>query len=862
MSAGRRRLRGASCALLAGLAALPALSGCDGEPAPPPEPPALLRLWREGLADVQVATAPPPAAAERVLVDLAAADGQSWSVISAPASPNATSIPVQPLRLAPGDELPAGALGVVHTLECRPGEALALRVRARALDAAPGKPFLIGAAIELRRPFDASQGLGVDEVAKLADPRSSATHVLTGAWDPARLELHADFVVDRWTAQLALVLLVPPPHEARTVAIDALQLVARPVGAHLRALGELPRMTRLDPRGAVRVAFDGDWREGLLALPGTRYTFTLPADTRERRLDLSLGVAPRDAALLGAVRLRIEADGQPLLDETLVSPTRPEQPAWRDTSLALPAGCKVLAFSAEGRGEDPPPAVFGHPSLRARVPAAAATAPGAAGANGTKATSGTTSNSRRPNIVLISLDTLRPDHLGCYGGSREVSPRLDALAAQGLRFTQAYSVSSYTLPSHASMLTGQFPAVHGAVAPRDHLDPSCSPFLARLLADAGYVTAAFTGGGYVSPSYGFAEGFDRYSVNDPVWALDSLRGRMLLASGEERNGERAASKLALLRRYAAPMVESWIERQQDGVPFFLFLHTYIAHNYAPDKQRLEQFGLLGPQDVEEPFTHHKDRDRYNDGGPFPEGAETLRASLRKEYLRYYDATIAMADEFVGDVLDALERAGLSRDTIVIVTSDHGEEFGEHAFFGHGVTLYEPAVRVPLIARLPERLAAASGLSRQPAVLDGPVSQVDYAPWILHLVGLQPDPRMAAPAPFGPTSLDPPARGTLVMELDTETNRLSALRDGSLKLIHLATGKSPGLAPDSSLLFDIAQDAAESADLGGASPDGEQRLTLLKEFDHRAHGARADCISADQLIDAETHESLQQLGYNY
>ena len=854
MSAVGRRVRGATRAPLL-LVALRLLVACGGEPAPapPPEPPALLRLWREGLAGVQVATAPQPAASERVLLDLAAPDGQAWSVISAPASPTATSIPVQPLRLAPGDELPAGALGVVHTLECRPGEALALRVRARALDAAPGKPFLIGAAIELRRPFDASEGLGVDEVAKLVDPRSSATHALTGAWDPAHLELHADFVVDRATVQLALVLLVPRPNEARAVAVDGLQLVARPVAAHLRALGEFPRLTRLDPRGAVRVALDGEWREGLLALPGTRYSFTLPADARERRLDLSLGVAPRDPALSGSVRLRVEADGQPLLDETLHAPTRPEQPAWRDTTLALPAGCKTLAFSAEGQGDDPPPAVFGHPSVRARV--AIAGGAGAGGANEAKA--------RRPNVVLISLDTLRPDHLGCYGGSKEVSPRLDALAAQGLRFSQAYSVSSYTLPSHASMLTGQYPAVHGAVDRRDHLDPSCSPFLARLLADAGYVTAAFTGGGYVSPTYGFAEGFDRYSVNDPVWALDELRGRMLLATGEERNGERASAKLALLRRYAAPMIASWIERQQDGVPFFLFLHTYIAHNYAPDKQRLEQFGLLGEQDLQEPFTHHKDRDRYNDGGPFPEGAEALRASLRKEYLAYYDATIAMADEFVGGVLDALERAGLARDTIVIVTSDHGEEFGEHAFFGHGETLFEAAVRVPLIARLPERLAAApGGARRQPAVLDGPVSQVDYAPWILRLVGVKADPRMSAPAPFGPTSADPPARTTLVMELDTERNQLSALRDGALKLIHLIDGKSPGLTTDGGVLFDIAQDASESADLGGASPDAQQRLALLQAFHELAQRARADCVAPERPVDAETREFLQQIGYGY
>ena len=818
------------------LALLLLLAACDQPSPPPAAPPALLRLWREGLDLAQVTTAPPPAGTGRVLFDLATEAGSAWQLVPRPT--DSDHIRLVALRFEPGDTLPSDALAIVHTLDCRPGEALSLRVRARALEAQPGRPLVAGALLELRRPLHGDV-VAVEDVTGLVDLRSRATHVLEGPWDPAGLDLRADLVVDRSTVQLALVLFVPQEGEAGGLAIDALQLVARPIAAHLAAQGEFPRLTRLDPRGAVRVALDRDWREGLLALPGTRYAFTLPTDARERRLDLSLGVAPRAAALEGGVRLRVEADGTLLLDETREAPSRPEEPAWRDTSLVLPAGTRTLTLSAEGVGAEPPLVVLGHPAVRAREPA------------------------RRPNVVLISLDTLRPDRLGCYGGRGGVSPRLDALAAEGLRFTQAYSTTSYTLPSHASMLTGQWPARHGAVDRFDRLDPSCSPFLARMLADAGYATAAFTGGGYVSPTYGFAEGFDRYSENDPVWALDELRGRMLLETLEKLTAEPASAERALLRRYAAPSVTSWIERQQDGVPFFLFLHTYIAHNYAPDRQRLEQFGLFDEQGREEPF-NHQDRERYNGGGPFPEGEAALRAAIRDDYLPYYDATIAMADEFVGGVLDALERAGLERDTLVLVTSDHGEEFGEHAFFGHGESLYEPAVRIPLIVRLPGSLAGPAGGARQPAVLDGPVSQVDFAPWILRLLALEPDPRMSSPRPFDATSLDPPARGTLVMELDTEDRKLSAVRDGPLKLIHLERlerGSARGVPVGGHRLFDVVQDALEIDDLGaGTAGAAQQRFALLEAFHAAAELAREGCAPVASEIDRETDAHLRALGY--
>jgi arylsulfatase A-like enzyme len=796
-------------------------AGCgDGAAPPAAAPPALVRLWREGLGAAQVTPASTPAAEERLLFDLAAEGGSAGWYAVAPAATGET-LALLPAEVAPGLTLRPGVnLGVMRVLPCRPGEALSLRLTARALGQAPVAPLTVAAVVELREPIDPGAGLGPEQVARFVDASRSASHTLSGVLGAQAVELRSDFVVDRLATQLAVSLALPKPGEAQGLVIESLQLVARPLAAHLAGGGSFPRLTSLGERGAVRVALDHDWREGLLALPGASYAFTLGADARPRRLDLSLGVAPREGSIAGSLRLRVECDGQTLLDETRSAPARPEHPAWSDTTRALPAGATRLVLSAEGLGPDPPLAVFGHPTLRAHAPDA------------------------RPNVVLISLDTLRPDRLGCYGGAVGLSPRLDALAAEGLRFAQAYSTTSYTLPSHASMLTGQYPAFHGAVDPRDRLSAQRSPFLARLLAEAGYVTAAFTGGGYVSPAYGFAEGFDRYSDNDPVWALDTLRGRMLI---DKPGWEPLAGHVARLRRYAAPSVGSWIERQRDGVPFFLFLHTYIVHNYAPDRQRIERFGLLDELGRERPFDHHE-RERFNAGEAASQQAVTA------DYLPYYDATIAMADEFVGGVLDALERSGQARNTLVIVTSDHGEEFGEHGHFGHGESLYEPDVRIPLIVRLP------ASATRQPAVLDEPVSLIDLAPWILREVGLEPDARMSAPAPFGVTRLSPPGRSTVIIELDTEENHLSAVREGSQKLLRLQRGKARGLSLGEGRLYDLDADPGESHDLGGQSEPALRRAAMLEAFHSQAEQARAGQQDIDSPIDRETQDKLNQQGY--
>ncbi|MHC5209489.1 MAG: sulfatase-like hydrolase/transferase [Planctomycetota bacterium] len=740
--------------------------------------------------------------------------------------------PLLPLALDEGAIRLARDAGIaaVAWVPVLPGEALSVRLGLRASGEFPEQDVPLASVVELREPLDPAEGLVARDIPYLFDPGRSAMHVLQGPLRRRTETLRSDFVAASTTRAVAVYVLTPQQDATREVIVDALDVVRVPVGRLVAEGGDFPRLERVGDHGAVRLYLDRDERDGVLALPGSRSVFRLPDDGRARRLDFSLGVAPRSEELHGALRVRVQADGQTLFDTLCRAPTDPEQPAWSDQVVELPVGARRLVLSAEGEGDDPPLVVWGHPVVRARVAAP-----------------------KRPNIVLISLDTLRADHLGCYGGPPGLSPRLDVLADEGLLFANAYSTSSYTLPSHGSMLTGQYPALHGAVDISDVLDPDRSPFLARALAREGYVTAAFTGGGYVATAYGFGPGFDRYSHNDPVWAVDGVRGRQLI---ETVSWELLPVQLPLLRRYATPMVTDWLEQQTDGVPFFAFLHTYVVHNFAPDRRRLEEHGLLGADGEEEPFDH-RDRALYN-VGKLPDSAE-VRARITEQYVPYYDATIAMADEFVGAVLDALERAGVAENTMVIVTSDHGEEFGEHAFFGHGESLYEANVRIPMIVRMP---AGPDG-ARPQGVIEQPISLVDLAPWILRTAGATPDPRMSARPPLGADTLDPPGRSTVVTELDTRVNRLSAVREGSLKLHLLHEGALRGLAEGvGSVSFDLGVDPDEQHPLAGEPPAAVDFRELIGWLHSAAEALGPSSSGSPDLahMDPEVREMLEQLGY--
>lgn len=261
------------------------------------------------------------------------------------------------------------------------------------------------------------------------------------------------------------------------------------------------------------------------------------------------------------------------------------------------------------------------------------------------------------NVVLISMDTVRADHLGTYGYERPTSPNVDRLARRSFVFENAMSQSAWTLPAHGSMMTGVYPGRLGVTHyPAARRLPRSVPMLAEAFKEAGYATAGFTGGGFVAGHFGFSRGFDKYVS----------KGRRF-----EHN---------------MPQALEWLAENK-GRPFFLFLHGYNAHrpyySLAADK---EAVGL--PSDApreRRAFCLKGNRER-------PENLE--------EIVRYYDAALHSGDRQVGRFLDALKQKRLMKDTIILITSDHGDEFFEHGNCDHVRFLYREVINVPYILYVP------------------------------------------------------------------------------------------------------------------------------------------------------------------
>ena len=282
---------------------------------------------------------------------------------------------------------------------------------------------------------------------------------------------------------------------------------------------------------------------------------------------------------------------------------------------------------------------------------------------------------REMNIILISLDTLRADHLGIEGYFRDTSPNIDALAKQGVYFKEAIATAPWTLPSHRAIFTGLFPSFQKAVVKKEQRPMEMLPPEKRMLTEFlylnGYVTQAFTAGGYVAAQWGFFRGFDRY------------------VEVRRKNTKNASSLF--------PRATMWIEAQRDK-KFFLFLHTFDIH--APYQQRYFLKGLDQPSKVE--------------------GA-----------VARYDSGIRYVDKFIGQLKEKLDELGLTENTILILTSDHGEELWQRDNpHSHGHTLYDDLLRIPLLFYCPSKF--------KPRLISGmQVQSTDIMPTILDLIGVTP-----------------------------------------------------------------------------------------------------------------------------
>ena len=430
-----------------------------------------------------------------------------------------------------------------------------------------------------------------------------------------------------------------------------------------------------------------------------------------------------------------------------------------------------------------------------------------------------------PDVIVILVDTLRRDALGCYGNPRDPTPSIDRLAEESTRFENAISPSGWTLPAVASLLTGTWPSIHRAQGKVSRLTPISPdvPLCTEALSRAGYRTLAVANAAFLSPLLGLNRGFDifdhRHAYNRDI------RGA----------NESVDAALALLD-------------QEPDHPAFLLLHLFDPHlDYDPaeDPYRFTN----GRTDPPPPLG-------MKDCGELcmPEDLVDLEAVA---YVRaIYLAEVAYLDRQVGRFLEELKRRGRYDDALVILTSDHGEEFFEHGGFEHGHSLYDELIKVPLLVKWPQ------GTGPAPGVTTAGLPTLDLMPTVFDVAGLE------TPATCVGRSLLEPANGAessdrlVFAEATLYGPERMSLRTDRHKVTVTYVREGPPVIE----IYDLAQDPGESSNLASSSPELVERLGgKIREVRQRLarEGARNRAGSVQDLDPkkrAEYLKSLDSLGY--
>ena len=305
----------------------------------------------------------------------------------------------------------------------------------------------------------------------------------------------------------------------------------------------------------------------------------------------------------------------------------------------------------------------------------------------------------RHSVVWIVLDTVRADYLGCYGHDRPTSPSIDRLAREGLVFERAVSPASWTLPAMASMLTGLYGESHGVLHTEHKLGAEALSFV-EVLAGAGYTTGAVVSGTFTDSFWGFDQGFDEY--DDLGMVVDDEEGGATDIAAMEQRAHRRVTSPEVTERAL-----DFLERNQDR-RFFLFAHYFDPHqDFVEHAGFSERFGPRPAADA-----------RFGRYDPDPAATARLRG--------LYEGEIAFTDHHIGRLLERLDDAPFAEDVVVVITADHGEEFYERQWLGHGNTLFNELVRVPLVVSVP-------GVAGRRVTT--PVTTLDLAPTVLELCGL-------------------------------------------------------------------------------------------------------------------------------
>jgi arylsulfatase A-like enzyme len=441
---------------------------------------------------------------------------------------------------------------------------------------------------------------------------------------------------------------------------------------------------------------------------------------------------------------------------------------------------------------------------------------------------------QRSNIVLITLDTTRADHLGPYGYAGARTPNLDRFAAGAVLYEHAYATSSWTLPSHASILTGLLPMQHGAQAapgdPVGQLDYGVRPLserfttLAERFREAGYRTGAVVGGPALGRELGVSQGFEIY--------VDGLEGPKEILLGK-RADDVANGAIAIVEQFGSD-------------PFFLFVNFFDPHApYRPPPP--DDRGVPDVEDSPLPRELLTRLLSHDPAKPVSEFTDWERQAIA-DMIVGYDAEIAYMDRHLGRVIDTLDAAPRAAETLVAITSDHGDSFGEHNYVSHGGHLYEHNIRVPLMLRLPGGEQAGTRVST-------PVQNHRLFATLLRAAGLE------VPAGIIASDLSDP-RTPIVTEVrrsDLNIRMFGPFFDRDLRAIYDPPYKLITSSTGSVELFDLEKATGEYENLVDRRPDISRSLQARLE---RIAEARPSLYDAEEraTLTPETEKAMRALGY--
>ncbi len=455
----------------------------------------------------------------------------------------------------------------------------------------------------------------------------------------------------------------------------------------------------------------------------------------------------------------------------------------------------------------------------------------------------------RPNVILLVLDTVRADHLPLYGYGRNTTPELAKLAEQATLFTKAVAASNFTLTTHASMFTGLYPRWHGAhpmgAAPLGRPLGEPVETLAEILAREGYRTMGITANfWYVNSTFGFDQGFqvfdDRKPIqiavsHPPTLGLLGIRLQQMFggpANHEFKGRNRRAGDIN------ASVFEMLERSRREQRPFLLFVNYADAHHL-----------LVPPAPYHAMFPGYRPAIRplklFLDLEQMRWKQTRLSDSTRLHWISQYDGCLAYLDEQLGRLFDHLRNLGLWDNSLIVVTSDHGESFGEHNVVAHSLSLYQDIVHIPMIVRFP--------FQRNREIVSATVSHADLLPTILEVAGARPGGALQGTSLRGEAVKSRPYVFSEAFAQSRGDRRYrreqTAVLSGSLKLIFSSDGHHE--------LYDLAQDPGETANL---YISGSAVASKLESVARGWRNSAPKATGGQGKLDPATVEKLRSLGY--